>query len=230
MSKEGYLNLNTHSSKNSGDEKMMIKARNHFLNKDHYAFLKREIDGILVSNNCQSLIDLACGEGYYTSYFHIKEKIGVDLSKEGLKLASKKDKSTFYLLSSIFNTSIEDESADCILTCFAPLAKEEIKRLLKKDGLFIFIKPGAKHLYELKEAVYDSPYPNKEEIDEIEGLKIIKSYEISDKKLLDNETIKELFMMTPYSHKTSKDDAKKLDELEELAISFSFIITIYKKI
>ena len=229
LSKEGYLNLNTHPSKNSGDEKQMIRARSHFPNKDCYAFLKKEIDQILVSNNSQQLIDLACGEGYYTSYFHVKDKIGIDLSKEGLKLAAKKDKSSFYLLASIFNTCLEDHCADSILTCFAPLAKEEVGRLLKKDGIFIFIKPGARHLFELKEAVYDKAYLNKEEIDEIAGFDVFKSYEINDKRILDNETIKELFMMTPYSHKTARSDIEKLDMLDDLAVTFSFIITIYKK-
>ena len=92
LAKEGYLNLNLKSSQKSGDNPEMIKARKRFLEKGYYDFLKEEINALIQKEDV--LLDLACGEGYYTKDFPSSDKIGIDLSKTGLKLASKNDKST----------------------------------------------------------------------------------------------------------------------------------------
>ena len=227
IASQGYINLNLHSSQNTGDNPDMIKARRDFLNKGYYHFLREKVNELLDEDD--SLIDLACGEGYYTSYFVAKDKIGIDLSKQGLKIASKNDKSTIYLLNSIFHNSLEDKCADKVITIFAPIAKEEIVRLLKDNGQFILVKPNVNHLIELKNAVYDNPYLNEVEDIEIEGLQIIKHIEIEDKALLDNEDLNNLFTMTPYVNKTSKQDKEKLKDIKQLEVSFSFIIDVYKK-
>lgn len=227
ISSQGYINLNLHNSQNTGDNPDMIKARTCFLNKGYYSFLLDKVNTLLDEND--SLIDLACGEGYYTSKFIAKDKLGVDLSKQGLKYASKHDKNTTYILSSIFHNPLFDKSADKIITIFAPIAKQEIVRLLKDDGTFILVKPDSNHLYELKQAIYDNPYLNEIEDIEIEGLKLIDEIKISNRACLNNEDINNLFMMTPYYNTTSSLDKKKLEAIDKLDITFSFIIDVYKK-
>ena len=229
IAKEGYLNLYLKSAKKSGDEKEMIQAREDFLNKDYYLFLKEELNRILKELKINSLLDLGCGEGYYTSYFNIEEKIGIDLSQEALKKASKKDPKSFYILSSIFNNPIATNSIDAILTCFAPIAYEEINRICKKDGYFILVRPNVKHLYELKEVVYTNPYDNELEEIKLNNFEIINEYSISNHSILDKQDILNLFKMTPYYHKTSMNDMNKLLEVNQLDITFDFIISIYKK-
>ena len=44
---------------------------------------------------------------------------------------------------------------------FSPIFIEEAKRIIKDDGILIIVSPGKKHLYELKELLYSSPYYNK---------------------------------------------------------------------
>ena len=227
IAKQGYINLNLHNSQNTGDNSEMIQARNAFLNKGYYDFLLDEINKLLDPND--NLVDLACGQGYYTSKFICNNKIGIDLSKQGLKLASKNDKNTTYLLNSIFHNPLENESVDKITTIFAPIAREEIKRLLKKDGLFILVKPDVYHLYELKDVIYDNPYLNEIENIDIEGLKLQSEIHISNKVTLNNEDIHNLFMMTPYYNTTSITDKEKLNNISSLDITFSFIIDVYKK-
>ena len=230
MAKEGYLNLYLKSSKKSGDEKEMVKAREYFLSKDYYAFLKEKLNTVIKEHNTKTLVDLGCGEGYYTSFFECEDKIGIDLSKETLKKASRKDKKTLYILSSIFNTPLPDECADTVLTCFAPVAGEEIARILKKEGIFILVRPDRRHLYELKKAVYESPYENEDEEVIPEGFKLIEEYHIRDEKTLNNEELRNLFMMTPYYHTTSPKDKEKLNSIEELSVNFEFIISVLQRI
>lgn len=226
ISKEGYINLNRSSSQNTGDNPIMIKARKNFLEKGYYEFLLNKVNSLL--NEDDSLVDLACGEGYYTSRFISKDKIGIDLSKSGLKIASKNDHKTIYLLNSIFHNPLEDKCADKVITIFAPVAKDEIKRILKDDGSFILVRPNDKHLFELKEVLYENPYLNDIEINEIEDMHIDQRIMIKDKATLDNETLNDLFMMTPYFNTTSIKDKEKLKVIEQIQITFSFIVDVYK--
>lgn len=228
ISKEGYVNLNQKASTNTGDEKEMIKARKQFLEKDYYAFLKDEINKIIASLKPQTLVDLGCGEGYYTQSFNVPEKIGIDLSKEALKIASKHDKTTDYILKTIFDIPVNDESVDLVTTIFAPVSSD-IKRVLKDTGHFILAKPNEKHLFELKQAVYDKPYLNEIEETKIDGLHLKDEIIINQKSLLNNEDLINLFKMTPYYHRTSKTDFSKLFEVNYLEVSFDFIIDIFKK-
>lgn len=227
IAKQGYVNLNMHNSQNTGDNAEMINARTNFLNKGYYLFLLDEINKHLSIND--KLLDLACGEGYYTSKFICEDKIGIDLSKQGLKNASKNDKTTTYLLNSIFHNPLQDKSVDKIVTIFAPIAKEEIVRLLNDNGSFILVKPDENHLFELKKAVYDNPYLNEIENIRIDGMYLDSEIKISNHATLNNDELHNLFMMTPYYNTTSKVDKDKLNNIDKLDVTFSFIIDIYKK-
>ena len=229
IAKEGYLNLSLRSSVRSGDEKEMIRARKAFLEKGHYQFLRDRANDIISELRPESLLDLGCGEGYYTQSFNVRDKLGIDLSKEALRLASRHDKTTMYVLKTIFDVPLPDKSIDLITTIFAPVSKE-ISRVLKDEGYFILVRPDAKHLYELKTAVYDSPYLNETDDVRVENMKLVNEYRIDSKAVLRNEELIDLFKMTPYYHKTSANDFNKLSDISELAVTFAFIIDLYKKI
>lgn len=226
IAKQGYINLNRKASDNTGDEKEMIRARKAFLDKDYYLFLKNKLNELIDYYKPSNLLDLACGEGYYTKDFNCIDKIGIDLSKEALKIASREDKSSVYILKNIFDVPLNDESIDMIITIFAPISSE-INRLLKKDGHFILVRPNGNHLLELKQVVYTNPYLNKEKEIEINNLKLVDEISIKQKALLNNEDLINLFKMTPYYHKTSQNDFHKLNDINNLEVSFSFIIDIY---
>lgn len=226
IAKQGYINLNMHNSQSTGDNVEMINARRDFLNKGYYSFLLDEINKLICKED--KLVDLACGEGYYTSKFIAEDKVGIDLSKQGLKIASKNDSNTTYLLNSIFHNPLQDKCADKVITIFAPIAKEEIVRLLNEDGSFILVKPDENHLYELKKAVYDNPYLNEVENIRIDGMYLDKEIKIQSKATLNNEDLHNLFMMTPYYNTTSPTDKEKLNSIESLEVTFAFIIDVYK--
>ncbi len=226
LAKSGYLNFNF--SNKAGDDKELVEARINFLKLNHYSLLKDEL--IKLSCNSQTLLDLACGTGYYTRDLLPTNKYGIDLSKSAIDYAAKNDKTSNYIVCSIFDTPFYDTSFDCVLTIFAPLAYKEIVRLLKPEGIFINITPGINHLYELKEKIYDKPYKNSGEIISVPSLKLIETKTLEYQvKLKSYEEIINLFNMTPYKYKTSLEDIKRLENIDQLLVTVSFDITLYQK-
>ncbi|MFV0254953.1 MAG: putative RNA methyltransferase [Erysipelotrichaceae bacterium] len=228
IAKQGYLNLHMSSSqKNFGDDKEMVEARANFLNKGYYLSLKNKLNTIMKQLNIETLVDCACGEGYYTKDFPVAS-IGVDLSKAAIIRASKVDQKNQYLISSIFKLPLYDKCTDAITVLFAPIAIKEIERLLKDEGYLISVSTGPNHLWQLKEVLYAIPYKNQINNPET-SLKKINTYKIHKKITLTNqEDINNLFKMTPYYYKTSLDDKSKLNKLNYLETEIEFIINVYQ--
>lgn len=237
----GYVNLLIKGGKKGhGDNKAMIKARHNFLKKGYYKELKNCICSEIkkYAEKGMSLLDSGCGEGYYTegmckavSENDGQEVYAIDVSKEALKIAAKSCTKAKFAVASAYKLPFEDESFDMVISLFAPLAYEEFYRVLKKDGIFITAIPLENHLYQLKQAIYDTPYKNKPEDTEQKGFELLNAQEVRKEiRLESNEDIKNLFMMTPYYYKTSASDQKKLDNLETLTTETEFLILNYKKV
>lgn len=94
---------------------------------------------------------------------------GVDLSRSALKKAARRDKNAEFAVASVYHLPVADRSADLLLNCFSPLALDEFRRVLRPGGGFLYVVPGAKHLWELKQVLYDKPYENPEEESPYEG-------------------------------------------------------------
>ena len=247
-SKSGYVNLllsNKMNSKTPGDNKLMVDTRNEFLSKGYYGVMKEALCNQIVAlasqmNKTQvDVLDAGCGEGYYTSAMaesleqeNLQASIlGVDISKIALNIASKRTKSVQFGVASVFDIPVEDESCDIVTELFAPYCGEEFYRVLKKDGVLLLVIPSQEHLYELKQAVYDKPYKNDVKDYQLKGFELERKTEVFSKIDIDNqEDIKNLFMMTPYYYKTSKEDTTRLMKLEKLQTKIQFEILCYRVI
>ena len=78
IAKEGYVNL-LRSSKNGdliGDDKISARMRRDFLNKGYYAPLMEELCRIFADKK-GNVLDICCGEGYYTAALGNNENLCV---------------------------------------------------------------------------------------------------------------------------------------------------------
>ena len=231
IARQGYVNLMLDGSVH-GDSKKMVQARHSFLLKGYYEVLKEKLEELAGKYHPKTLIDLGCGEGYYTSCMsrYADECYGIDLSKDALKVASRLDKKTQYVVASIFHLPFDDKKADCITNIFAPAPIEECCRVLQSEGIYIRVAPHIRHLYEFKKELYEEAYENEIELIDDARLRLIKQIKVEDKMHLDNnEDILALFMMTPYYWKSSKEVFKKVAEMSELTSEIAFDIQIYRK-
>ena len=241
--KSGYVNLlpPAPGGKRHGDDKLMVKARTRFLDKGFYDPLSGAIAACVdsISGSSVNIVDAGCGEGKYTADLHSflenrgkqADIVGIDISKDALIYASKRCKSLSFFAASTAHMPLADSWADVVLNIFSPFMPEEFCRVLKTGGKLVRVVPLEGHLWELKELIYDVPYPNPPMDMEAEGFKIADvqklCYEID---LSSKEEIMDLFMMTPYYYKTGAADQAKAENAEQLHTRLEFGIYVYEKI
>ncbi|MBQ8250246.1 MAG: methyltransferase domain-containing protein [Clostridia bacterium] len=232
IAKSGYVTL-TRASGTSGDDRDMVRARTAFLDKGYY---RPFADAVAESlGGAKTVIDAGCGEGYYSNIIASggHDVYGFDLSKYACDKAAKRVKAdgnnAFFGVSSIYELPVSDNSADAIVSLFAPIAEREFARVLKDGGLLIVGAAGREHLYELKKAIYAEAYENEGRRDLPSGFEEIARKNVTYKFDCAGEDLKSLFMMTPYAFKTSREDAAKLDTLSHLEITADFDIFVYRK-
>ncbi len=86
IAKQGYVNLHVvqhKHSKNPGDTPESVDARRAFLQGGYYQPLQQAVVHLLKDLQAKMVLDIGCGEGYYTSAMQqvVEQCIGVDIAK-----------------------------------------------------------------------------------------------------------------------------------------------------
>lgn len=236
---KGYVNLELGHS-GGGDPKDAVRSRTAFLGKGFYKPFADEVARLLSKymKAGDLLVDAGCGEGYYTSLVSKEcelRAIGFDLSKAAIESAAASASrqgldNVAYSVAGIFSMPLQDECADGIMNLFAPCAEEEFLRVLKPDGILLVAGAGEDHLYGLKSAIYDTPYKNELRADLPTKMEKLESVKVRfDITLETYEDKMNLFAMTPYYYRTSKEDADKLKADAPIVTEVEFDIDIYRK-
>jgi 23S rRNA (guanine745-N1)-methyltransferase len=229
VAKEGYVNLllvQNKKSKEPGDNKEMVNGRRAFLEQGFYQPLADSISNIfnqhlatLADQTEVSFFDAGCGEGYYMSQVSQSckqadiqiEFSGLDISKFAVQKAAKKHPKNHFAVASTFQLPLENNSQDAVLQIFAPSSELEIHRVLKPSGMWITVNPAANHLYEFKQALYDTPTEHKAVQVTPEGFILAQQLNLSFViKLTEPQQRENLLMMTPYYWAATAEKKQKL--------------------
>ncbi|MCJ2375466.1 23S rRNA (guanine(745)-N(1))-methyltransferase [Vibrio sp. ZSDZ34] len=243
MAKEGYVNLmpvQHKRSKDPGDNKEMMLARRAFLEHDYYHPLREIVADKLIEFACrplQAVVDIGCGEGYYTQEFARRAKqsnehcqtYGLDISKAAIKFAAKRYPNVAFSVASSHRLPFFDDTLDSIIRIYAPCKHEELLRCLKDGGTMITVTPASHHLYELRELIYQDVNLHDENAEDIAGLTLISEQTLTYPMHLTGKQCLDLLQMTPFAWKA--DDALKanLAERKEFECRADFMIRVYKK-
>ena len=248
IASEGYVHLlppNQMHSKVPGDNKQMVMARRKFLESGFYQIFSDAMNGIIyeevLENNHPVILDAGCGEGYYTARLSrfLKQKgisertAGFDISKFAIKAAAKryrKNEGIEFAVASIFQIPVREKQADCVIDVFAPIVPEEFFRVLKPGGLLLLAVPAERHLWQLKQVLYEKPYENEKKDIFYEGFTFLNRKTAQGKILIEgNEMIQNLFAMTPYYWKTPLEGCERLKKLQELTVEIAFDFLSYRR-
>jgi 23S rRNA (guanine745-N1)-methyltransferase len=236
ISKQGYVNLlpvQYKKSKNPGDSREMVLARSEFLSSGLYqpiADMLVDILGGMTNDRPENfIVDAGCGEGYYLDYVYSRlgcqnlSYIGLDISKEAVVFAARRNKMITWLVASNKNLPIISDSADTVLCQFGFPFYDEFKRILKPNGKIILVDTGKNHLIELRKIIYsevrESDLPSISE-GEKNGFKLLESKKLTYKDhLTSNQQIMNLLSMTPHLFRATAEGKIAVQKLAETEIT-----------
>ncbi|MEG2930153.1 MAG: methyltransferase domain-containing protein [Ruthenibacterium sp.] len=196
------------------------------------------------------IVDAGCGEGYYTN--RLAASLGAedariaafDISKFAVKAAAKQaaaqavaapagqiaaPAAVEYAVAGSFGIPLPCACAQIIVNVFSPMAREEFLRVLKPGGLLIFAVPGPRHLYGLKQILYDTPYDNAVQDVAYAGFVCERRCPVRASIRVPAKAVQDLFAMTPYYWKTPKEGAQRLAACAELTSEIEFDFVCYRK-
>lgn len=252
--KQGYVNLlpvQNKRSKMPGDDAEMVAARATFFAEKPYQALVVKLsnvisDMVLRNPACPPespvmVYDSGCGEAYYidelskllldpvvthnsTNYSFA----GHDISKAAVIAAAKRNKDKQLVVASTINIPVLHQSQDVILQVFAPACASEYARVLRSNGIVITVDPGAKHLFELKELVYENPQLHEENAANLSSFEIAERHQLNFCVALSSPEVRfALLQMTPFYWKTNAQQ-RALIKRELLQVTADFTITVWQ--
>ncbi len=237
LARQGYVHLvksNKMHSKNPGDTALMVNSRREFLDAGYYEIFSDKLLELVkkYSEENPVILDCGSGEGYYTAKLasDFEGVHGFDISKLAVKAAAGKYKNINFAVASVFDIPFADASADILTDVFSPLAEKEFLRVLKKGGVFIYAVPGERHLWGLKEVLYENPYENEHKDTDYDGFSLLERVSVKGNIHLDeSRQIMNLFSMTPYYWKTDVSGSERLKKLTSLDTEIHFDFLVYRK-
>lgn len=238
IAKSKYINLLLNpdkSTNNPGDSKESLISRKAFLNQGYYNVICDQVIDCIDRYKKEanpSILDLGCGEGYYTQrikqHFIDSDIYGLDISKEAINMASKYRKDVTWIVGNSKNIPILDHSLDFVSALFTVVNQDELKRVLKKGGYVIHVTANPRHLIEIKELIYDEIKVKSDkyirlDFPKVESFDLVKKVAITSR-----EDALNLLKMTPHYYHIKKERRHVLDTLQGLDITIDVKITIYE--
>jgi 23S rRNA (guanine745-N1)-methyltransferase len=235
--KEDYFNLLPVQNKHSlepGDAKEQLHARRQFLRAGFFQSLQQELK-LLIPKNSQQLLDIGCGEGYFTA--GIAEALpnakiyGFDIAKTGIRLAARaaqiQQQTITYGVASSFDLPLQSDSMDVITRIFAPSKDEELQRVLKANGLLIIVTPGDEHLIGLRQRIYQQVKPHQVQTAPQGFVELEKKSVLSRLQIENEEFTKALLTMTPFAWRISNELREDIVK-QPLSDQLHFVFNIYR--
>jgi 23S rRNA (guanine745-N1)-methyltransferase len=243
IARQGYVNLLLSSqmpSKAPGDNAAMIADRRAFLDGDFYRPLRDAVAARLTHlqqrlDHTQRVLDLGCGEGYYTAAFadaSARELFAIDISKPALTLAAKRSKAVTWCVGTSRALPFHDGSLDIVLNIFCRPHEAEARRVLRDDGVLLLVGPGTEHLAELREVLYEKlVVEDSHSLDNLQrnGFALIDSQTLRYTFIVQQPAIAQLARMTPHYWRAPQAGRQRVETIETLTARAEFVIQEFRK-
>jgi len=131
----------------------MVRRRRAFLETGHYRPLLEELKrrvppSHLAQHGLRSLLDVGCGEGYFTAGLAEAlagwEVWGIDISRDAVDVAARRHPEVNFAVAAARDLPILDASVDVAVSTFGPHEPGELRRVLRPGGRLLVASPGAR--------------------------------------------------------------------------------------
>ncbi|MDW5377194.1 methyltransferase domain-containing protein [Halomonas sp. HP20-15] len=236
IARQGYVHLlpvQNKRSRDPGDSKEMVAARQRFLAAGHYRpiaeALGRAALAGLSADAAASCLDAGCGEGYYLRELADAAAddgqplalLGLDISKWAVLTAAKQDRRANWVVGSNARLPVQPGTLDRLLCLFGFPVYGEFARALKPGGELLQVDAGPDHLLELREIIYPTLKPERSGDATVPegftplGIETIR-YPLT---LAGAEQIADLLAMTPHLYRANAEGRARAAALESLTVT-----------
>jgi len=218
IARTGYVNFLQRADKTGYDEGLFY-SRNIVSESGLFDPMLRCISGMISSKVTKSsgksamILDAGCGEGsqlgkiindLHSSGIGKVQGVGIDISKEGITMASKAHFGIIWCVADLTNFPLMNEQFDVIINILSPSNYEEFARVLKDDGILIKVVPGNSYLKELRDIFYGEAnkreYSNQKVIDNYSrNFRVLDIQTVKYNKVVDKNELSHIIAMTPLS-------------------------------
>ena len=235
LAKFGYVNLAPQIKQSANYDKENFQNRQQILEASFYQAILDAISDLLASSeNTETILDIGCGEGFYSRKLQEnhpdKTFYAFDISKDSVQIATKSEPNwaVNWFVGDLARLPIKDASMDILLDIFSPANYGEFRRVLSKDGILIKVIPTENHLKEIRQRVQDQltnkDYSNQDIKNHFqEHFTILSSQTASLTKTITAEQLQALRSMTPLLFHV---DQSKIDwsQLTEITIESEILV------
>ena len=235
LAKFGYVNLAPQIKQSANYDKENFQNRQQILEAGFYqAILEAVSDLLSNSKNAKTILDIGCGEGFYSRKLQERHPdktfYAFDISKDSVQIAAKSEPNwaVNWFVGDLARLPIKDASMDILLDIFSPANYGEFRRVLSKDGILIKVIPTKNHLKEIRQKVQDQltnkDYSNQDIKNHFqEHFTILSSQTASLTKTITAEQLQALLSMTPLLFHI---DQTKIDwsDLTEITIEAEILV------
>ena len=209
LAKFGYVNLAPQIKQSANYDKENFQNRQQILEAGFYqAILETVSDLLSNSKNAKTILDIGCGEGFYSRKLQERHPdktfYAFDISKDSVQIAAKSESNwaVNWFVGDLARLPIKDASMDILLDIFSPANYGEFRRVLSKDGILIKVIPTENHLKEIRQKVQDQltnkDYSNQDIKNHFQDyFTILSSQTASLTKTITTEQLQALLSMTP---------------------------------
>ena len=235
LAKFGYVNLAPQIKQSANYDKENFQNRQQILEAGFYQAILEVVSDLLSnSKNAKTILDIGCGEGFYSRKLQEshpdKTFYAFDISKDSVQIAAKSEPNwaVNWFVGDLARLPIKDASMDILLDIFSPANYGEFRRVLSKDGILIKVIPTKNHLKEIRQKVQDQltnkDYSNQDIKNHFQNnFTILSSKTASLTKPITAEQLQALLSMTPLLFHI---DQTKIDwsQLTEITIEAEILV------
>jgi 23S rRNA (guanine745-N1)-methyltransferase len=185
--------------------------------------------------------DLGCGEGFFTARLNIAlaadaapmpTVYGVDVSRPGIKMATSYDRDIRWIVASLHHSPFLPKSLDVVLSMFAPIDAEDVRRIIRDDGTLITVTPGPDHLDGLRGLLYATVMPHPDTPALMAGDTLFERTASTRVRypvvVTSAAQVMNLLTMTPYFWNISRETKARIEAVSRLALTVDANVTVFR--